>query len=187
MLGYLAFEITALNDFCNAVKARGLSLVRVFGTARFAITAGMLSGWVLGYAASFLPPIIPPVHFAVAVIAIVVTVTSTLVFTEKEVFAVHGVADERILQENPVRSATETADFVENLESFGKTWGMSKREMEVLDLLLKGRNTQYISTQLFIAPGTTKTHIYNIYRKMGIHTKMELLDLFDTFCFDRIS
>ena len=56
---------------------------------------------------------------------------------------------------------------------------------EVLDLLVKGRNTQYISDQLFIAQGTAKTHIYNIYRKIGIHTKMELLDAFDAFCHER--
>ena len=164
MLAYLTFEITSLNDFCNAVKADGLSLVRMFGIARLAITGGMLAGWLLG---------------AVALVA-----ASTLVFTEKEVFAVRGVADERILQENVARANGEAEGYAANVESFGQRWGMSKREMEVLDLLLKGRNTLYISQQLFIATGTAKTHIYNIYRKTDVHTKMELLDLFDTFCFE---
>ena len=184
MLAYLTFEITSLNDFCNAVKAGGLSLVRMFGIARLAITGGMLAGWLLGFGSSLLPPGVPPVPFAVALGAVALVAASTLVFTEKEVFAVRGVADERILQENVARANGEAEGYAANVESFGQRWGMSKREMEVLDLLLKGRNTLYISQQLFIATGTAKTHIYNIYRKTDVHTKMELLDLFDTFCFE---
>ena len=184
MLAYLTFEITSLNDFCNAVKAGGLSLVRMFGIARLAITGGMLAGWLLGFGSSLLPPGMPPVPFAVALGAVALVAASTLVFTEKEVFAVRGVADERILQENVARANGEAEGYAANVESFGQRWGMSKREMEVLDLLLKGRNTLYISQQLFIATGTAKTHIYNIYRKTDVHTKMELLDLFDTFCFE---
>ena len=66
MLAYLTFEITSLNDFCNAVKAGGLSLVRMFGIARLAITGGMLAGWLLGFGSSLLPPGVPPVPVAVA-------------------------------------------------------------------------------------------------------------------------
>ena len=95
MLAYLTFEITSLNDFCNAVKAGGLSLVRMFGIARLAITGGMLAGWLLGFGSSLLPPGMPPVPFAVALGAVALVAASTLVFTEKEVFAVRGVADER--------------------------------------------------------------------------------------------
>lgn len=53
--------------------------------------------------------------------------------------------------------------------------------MEVLPLLLSGKTATYISEKLFIARGTTKTHIYNIYRKMGIHSKMEMFDMFEEY------
>ena len=92
MLAYLTFEITALNDFCNAVKVRGLSLVRVLGFARLAITGGILGGWSIGYATTFLP--LDPTLVAMAVGIVVVVAASTLVFTEKEMFSVQGVADE---------------------------------------------------------------------------------------------
>ena len=182
MLAYLTFEITALNDFCNAVKVRGLSLVRVLGFARLAITGGILGGWSIGYATTFLP--LDPTLVAMAV-GIVVVAASTLVFTEKEMFSVQGVADERILSEEAATASRGEGGFAQSLVAFGEIWSVSKREMEVLDLLVKGRNTQYISDQLFIAQGTVKTHIYNIYRKIGIHTKMELLDAFDAFCHER--
>ena len=183
MLAYLTFEITALNDFCNAVKVRGLSLVRVLGFARLAITGGILGGWSIGYATTFLP--LDPTLVAMAVGIVVVVAASTLVFTEKEMFSVQGVADERILSEEAATASRGEGGFAQSLVAFGEIWSVSKREMEVLDLLVKGRNTQYISDQLFIAQGTAKTHIYNIYRKIGIHTKMELLDAFDAFCHER--
>lgn len=119
MLAYLTFEITSLNDFCNAVKADGLSLVRMFGIARLAITGGMLAGWLLGFGSSLLPPGVPPVPFAVALGAVALVAASTLVFTEKEVFAVRGVADERILQENVARANGEAEGYAANVESFG--------------------------------------------------------------------
>ena len=46
-LGYLMFEITALNDFCTAAKSLNRSLVRTFSSARIAITIGLLAGWVI--------------------------------------------------------------------------------------------------------------------------------------------
>lgn len=183
MLAYLTFEITALNDFVNAVKRRGLSLVRVLGFARLAITGGILAGWALGYATTLMP--FDPTLVTVGTGVVVIVAASTLVFTEKELFAAQGVADERILSEEPTRVERADGSFALSLEAFGVKWGMSKREMDVLDLLVKGRNTQYISEQLFIAPGTAKTHVYNIYRKIGVHTKMELLDAFDAFCYER--
>ncbi|MCB6567533.1 hypothetical protein LI169_20990, partial [Desulfovibrio desulfuricans] len=77
------------------VKVRGLSLVRVLGFARLAITGGILGGWSIGYATTFLP--LDPTLVAMAVGIVVVVAASTLVFTEKEMFSVQGVADERIL------------------------------------------------------------------------------------------
>ena len=46
---------------------------------------------------------------------------------------------------------------------------------------MHGRTVNYISEQLFIAPGTVKTHMHNMYSKVGVHSKMGLLDVFDEF------
>ena len=75
----------------------------------------------------------------------------------------------------------------EMIEAFGGEWGLSNREMEVLPLLLSGKTASYISEKLYVAPGTVKTHIYNIYRKMGIHSKMEMFDLFELYREQRLA
>ena len=36
-----------------------------------------------------------------------------------------------------------------------------------------------IQDKLFISESTAKTHIYNIYQKVGIHTQRELMELLD--------
>lgn len=56
---------------------------------------------------------------------------------------------------------------------------LSPREREVLGVLLKGRDAKYIMDTFCISMSTAKTHIYNIYRKFGIHSRQELLDFID--------
>ena len=43
-------------------------------------------------------------------------------------------------------------------------------------LLAKGRGIEHIQNKLCISGHTVKTHTYNIYRKMGIGSREELLD-----------
>lgn len=58
-------------------------------------------------------------------------------------------------------------------------YGLSPREREILQILLKGRDAKYIMDTFYISQSTAKTHIYNIYRKFGIHSRQELLDFIE--------
>lgn len=58
-------------------------------------------------------------------------------------------------------------------------FSLTPRETEVFALLSKGRNAEFIQKTLYISNHTVKTHIYNIYRKMGVHSLQELLDILD--------
>ncbi|MEO9483179.1 MAG: LuxR C-terminal-related transcriptional regulator [Ekhidna sp.] len=50
---------------------------------------------------------------------------------------------------------------------------LSRRELEVLNLLSRGLTYQQVSLKLHISYDTTKTHTYNIYRKLGARNKTE--------------
>ncbi len=52
---------------------------------------------------------------------------------------------------------------------------LSDREREVLKLLATGRSNREIAQDLFVAPGTVKAHINNIYRKLGARSRAEAL------------
>lgn len=62
---------------------------------------------------------------------------------------------------------------------------LSSRELEVLRLIDAGYSNQQIAAKLSVAPSTVKTHINNIYGKMGVQTRVQAvnrareLNLFD--------
>ena len=66
-----------------------------------------------------------------------------------------------------------------SLKKLAEMRGLSPRETEVLELLAKGRNCSFISTQLVISEETAKTHIKRIYRKFGVHSQQALLDMIE--------
>ena len=63
------------------------------------------------------------------------------------------------------------------LESFAARRGLTKREVEVLLLLAEGRNEPYIESALGISRTTVKTHITHIYRKVGVSSRQQLIDV----------
>ena len=56
-------------------------------------------------------------------------------------------------------------------------YGLSKRQSEVLAMLARGRGAEYITEKLVISPHTAKAHTYNIYLKLDVHSRQELMDL----------
>lgn len=56
--------------------------------------------------------------------------------------------------------------------------GLSPRESEVLALLARGRTATYIAGELYVSKETVKVHVRHIYEKLDVHSRTELLDLF---------
>lgn len=57
--------------------------------------------------------------------------------------------------------------------------GLSPRETEVAELLMKGHSVSAISNKLFISENTTRGHAKSIYKKLDVHSRQELVDLGD--------
>lgn len=55
---------------------------------------------------------------------------------------------------------------------------LTTRELEILQQLARGVSNDEIAAALVISPATVKTHVRNIYAKLGIHSKRELENLF---------
>ena len=62
---------------------------------------------------------------------------------------------------------------------FAESFGLTRREGKVFSYLSKGRSLPYIADELFVTTGTVKTHTTHIYRKLGVNSRQELLDLFE--------
>ena len=50
---------------------------------------------------------------------------------------------------------------------------LTPRELEVLRMLVEGRSSRDICTELFIAPNTLRTHVQNVLAKLRVHSKLE--------------
>jgi DNA-binding CsgD family transcriptional regulator len=50
---------------------------------------------------------------------------------------------------------------------------LSERELEVLQLLATGRSNREIATELYVATGTVKAHLNNIFRKLEARSRLE--------------
>lgn len=55
-------------------------------------------------------------------------------------------------------------------------FGLSSRELEIMVLYSQGSSSRSIAEKLYISPETVRTHIKNIYEKVGIRKKQELID-----------
>jgi two-component system nitrate/nitrite response regulator NarL len=56
-----------------------------------------------------------------------------------------------------------------------RTPQLTRRELEVLNLLVEGRRQKEIATQLVISQKTVATHIQNLLGKFGVHSRAELI------------
>jgi DNA-binding CsgD family transcriptional regulator len=52
---------------------------------------------------------------------------------------------------------------------------ITKREREVMDLIIEGRSNKEIESTLFISFHTVKNHIYNLYNKLGVNSRGQLI------------
>ncbi|MEI3377079.1 MAG: helix-turn-helix transcriptional regulator [Coriobacteriales bacterium] len=78
----------------------------------------------------------------------------------------------------PIDAGSEDS-FNERCARVCDEFGLSPREREVFLMLAKGRNAKIIQEELCVSASTVKTHIYRIYRKMGINSQQLLIDTID--------
>ncbi len=76
--------------------------------------------------------------------------------------------------EQPQTAPPVAGGYEELVEEGGKAMvRLTRRELEILQLLARGLNNDVISKQLYINPTTTRNHIQNILGKLGVHSKLE--------------
>jgi two-component system, NarL family, response regulator LiaR len=57
-------------------------------------------------------------------------------------------------------------------------YGITPRETEILGLLAEGLSYKEIAESIFISVKTIRKHIYNIYEKLHVHSRLEALNKF---------
>lgn len=60
-------------------------------------------------------------------------------------------------------------------ESFLAAYGITDREREIILKVVEGKSNATIASELFISLATVKTHLHNIYTKLGVESRFDLL------------
>ena len=59
-----------------------------------------------------------------------------------------------------------------------ESYGITSREGEIVRLLIEGRTNEEIAALLFISNHTVKNHVHNVYKKLGIGNRVQLIQRF---------
>lgn len=146
-----------------------LSSLRIFTKARriqyLAVLLGLLAGTFLFK--------LSQIDWVFAVrISVVLAVVLVFVFSilHKSRFPEIG------LDGTTVVGAKRKGAWLKRCQALSEKNGLSERQAEVLVLIAQGRSAKYVEQELSISLSTAQTHIRNIYRKVGVHSRQELLD-----------
>lgn len=68
-----------------------------------------------------------------------------------------------------------TAEFVKKNGTLFSGLKITPRELEIILMLVNGFSNDHISSTLVISASTTKRHVYNIFKKLRINSRFELM------------
>ncbi|WP_296010742.1 LuxR family transcriptional regulator [uncultured Adlercreutzia sp.] len=159
-----------LTSYAALVAARPL---RYFGLYVIATYAAMLVGRLVNVVV--LPYAAGHAAFLGLICVVVLVVVVMVVLPEDQVC---------LFEESLRLSAEEKAEGDvrrERCVAFAAAFGLTERETEVLELLVRGRTLKVVAERLTISKGTAGTHIANIYRKADVHKQQDLIDRFEQF------
>ncbi len=170
---------TAIAEF---TRVNGFPPYWNFASGRVGDTAGLAVGFVCGYLtfgselqASLSTPYIPSliVLFLILVQSFILKDGYSPLFTRSDGFI--GNADALGIEDG------QLGEWRRKRLMFADTYNLSPRETEVMILMAKGYNAKHVQERLSISDHTVRAHIYNIYRKVDIHSKQELIDRIESF------
>lgn len=196
----------SLSAMCKHIIICDLSAIRAFSLGRIMSFVGILFGMALAFVgfSPFFVGISGGIAASASVVffMILVILSASFVMTEDnypdekrlkvdhssqgEIVSVSPGMPIRKLNASILEESEGSADevlfdrpglFQRKCDLVATQYGLSARQKEVLTMLAKGRNAEYITEKLVISTHTAKAHIYNIYQKTGVHSRQELMDL----------
>ncbi|MCL2808013.1 MAG: LuxR C-terminal-related transcriptional regulator [Coriobacteriia bacterium] len=188
-IGYGFFDLLVWIVFAKIAHSSGEQPLGVFGRGVAFMFIGMGTGLVCG---EFISTSILSGSLQITVIALLSILTLVVIAflvipegTMKQLLlTIHPQKKEHAneSQLTPSAHGNGTAGRLEeNCKLVAKAYRLTPRESEVLVLLAYGRTLSIIARDLFIAQGTARTHIENIYRKLSVHKHQELIDLVEDY------
>lgn len=165
-------ETELIAHFIELCKEGRASMLVIFSCSFAVLSLAEALGVLIGsFIGSFQ---IEPLLFALMLIinALVILLVLTITHVNKKIQA--NAIQARAIAE---AAADQRLQREEKIQAIANRYGMTKRETEVLDLILQGRNVPHMAEKLCISQSTVQTHVKHIYTKAGVRNRQSLLDL----------
>ncbi|RNL44104.1 helix-turn-helix transcriptional regulator [Paraeggerthella hongkongensis] len=146
----------------------------VFAWGRAASSAGLLLGATIGHGANAETDALTVSVALATVLFVFVAINLTVLKNFSFQSTIDGVREASIVIETP---GSSSVGLREKCVAVARRCRLTPRETELLDLLAHGRNGPFIQEKLVLSRNTVKTHVSNIYAKLGVHSQQELIDI----------
>lgn len=183
LTGFMLLDLISLIFAIDLIRTFDLRSGIVIGLNRGLEYAAFAVGIVAGYLTWGTFGGTPEFPYAMAFVSVLVSFAAALYLLEvKDVWTADYYAPSSMYEEErpEVEVVKTRGRWRAACDAICEEYGLSPREREIFPSIAKGRNAEYIQNAFVISGHTAKTHISNIYRKLGVHSLQELLDLVDS-------
>lgn len=93
-------------------------------------------------------------------------------------FDVHTLIEQLgrlIVEGQPVRQSQTAAQLISSSLATSTNVKLTPREIEILQMLAKGKRTPEIADRLYISPATVNNHVQHIMEKLDSHSRLEVV------------
>ncbi len=190
ILTYFASSVLDFVMWCLlafVVFQKHISPIIVFGFGRGAFMLGCAIGWMLGvYILPSAVDYFSPLAFYAVCVGLVLGFSFVL-FSERDYARLFSPIDEselsfESLMDVELREETredKKGKFSQSIQCIAVEYNLSARETEVFRYLAMGHGSDYIADKLKVSWNTARSHVHNIYVKMGVHSRQELISVID--------
>lgn len=173
-MGQYGFDIVIWIYFSRIVRKGVCSGSFSMGINRGFVQVGVFSGSFLALAVSrLLANGEISLQMVIIIISAVMTTVILMVLNRKDEL-------ERMTIIDPIGSAPSESNLVDYdavCDQLASENSLTAREREILGYLARGRSLPYIREVLVLSKNTVDTHAKNLYRKLEVHSRQELIDL----------
>ena len=177
---FTLFSIFITTAFCAISFRYGVNALWLFGITQAALTAGSFVGAVLSWGESLLAMPDVGLTATVAVLVVLLVALSMLLVSDRDFETTWGVTPRKD-SVGAVSALEEEEQESRRCAKVAKRYGLTRREEEILLLLMRGYTLSRIASELYVAESTMKTHSRHIYRKVGVANRQELQDLLSAY------
>jgi DNA-binding CsgD family transcriptional regulator len=149
---------------------------RVFAFGGAANTIGLILGWALGLFV---------IHSELSSVSSLIVIGFLYVIFFTSIFVLPMIRrnffDSKQIEDHPNSPGEPNiADSIRKRCSLVATaYQLSAREEELMFLMVRGKSLRLIADELVVSINTVKTHANHLYKKLEVHNKNEMLQLFN--------